>query len=227
MNSEFVSVEIAEIESKKEQLENEFDFDGYQVVRRELFAHLRDPAVTIRRDSITFNNSCIIGLEDAVYILVLINPNTKRLLIRKCDEDDKNALRWCVAKEDSRKSRQIKSREFSERLFYLLGWDKRNRYKVLGYRIKYEGEEMYIFDLLETEVFDDTKRKDPKFAEELAKLNALDKTEEVKKAFSSDRIMTTFGKPIEENQLALDISNISDFSTEDNLQIGEYNGQGE
>ena len=32
------------------ELENEFSYDGYQVVRKELFAHLRDPAITIRKD---------------------------------------------------------------------------------------------------------------------------------------------------------------------------------
>ena len=36
----------------------------YQVVRKELFAHLRDPAIVIRKDSITFNTACITGLED-------------------------------------------------------------------------------------------------------------------------------------------------------------------
>ena len=44
--------------------EGAFSYDGYQVVRKELFAHLRDPAIVIRKDSITFNTACITGLED-------------------------------------------------------------------------------------------------------------------------------------------------------------------
>ena len=31
------------------ELEKEFSYDGYQVVRKELFAHLRDPAIVIRK----------------------------------------------------------------------------------------------------------------------------------------------------------------------------------
>ncbi len=53
------------------ELEKEFSYDGYQVVRKELFAHLRDPAIVIRKDSVTFNTACINGLEDVVYIHIL------------------------------------------------------------------------------------------------------------------------------------------------------------
>ena len=51
-------------DARAEELESTFSYDGYQVVRKELFAHLRDPAIVIRKDSITFNTACITGLED-------------------------------------------------------------------------------------------------------------------------------------------------------------------
>ncbi len=44
-------------DAKAEELESTFSYDGYQVVRKELFAHLRDPAIVIRKDSITFNTA--------------------------------------------------------------------------------------------------------------------------------------------------------------------------
>ena len=49
-------------DARAEELESTFSYDGYQVVRKELFAHLRDPAIVIRKDSITFGrqkNSCV------------------------------------------------------------------------------------------------------------------------------------------------------------------------
>ena len=61
------------VDQKALELAQDFSYDGYQVVRRELFAHLREPAVVIRRDSVTFNTACIAGLEDAVYIQILVN----------------------------------------------------------------------------------------------------------------------------------------------------------
>ena len=70
------------IDQKALELAQDFSYDGYQVVRRELFAHLREPAVVIRRDSVTFNTACIAGLEDAVYIQILVNQDNKRMVVR-------------------------------------------------------------------------------------------------------------------------------------------------
>lgn len=97
------------IDQKALELAQDFSYDGFQVVRRELFAHLREPAVVIRRDSVTFNTACIAGLEDAVYIQILVNPEDKRMVVRKCEENDKDALRWCIAKRDAIRKEEILS----------------------------------------------------------------------------------------------------------------------
>ena len=147
------------IDQKALELAQDFSYDGYQVVRRELFAHLREPAVVIRRDSVTFNTACIAGLEDAVYIQILINQDNKRMVVRKCEENDKDALRWCIEKPDKRKSRKMSNKLFSAMMYDMMGWNTDCRYKILRHKITHEDETMYIFDLLETEIFMDTKRK--------------------------------------------------------------------
>ena len=152
------------VDQKALELQENFTYDGYQVVRRELFAHLREPSVVIRRDSITFNTACIAGMEDAVYIQILVNPDTKKMVVRKCDENDKDALRWCIAKTDKRKSRKVTSKIFSAKMYELMGWNTACRYKILGHKIVYEDEMLYIFDLLETEIFLDVRKKKKKKA---------------------------------------------------------------
>ena len=147
------------IDQKALELAQDFSYDGYQVVRRELFAHLREPAVVIRRDSVTFNTACIAGLEDAVYIQILVNQENKRMVVRKCEENDKDALRWCVEKPDKRQSRKMTNKLFSAMIYDMMGWDLDCRYKMQGYKITHEDETMYIFDLLEPEIYMDTKRK--------------------------------------------------------------------
>ena len=147
------------IDQKALELAQDFSYDGYQVVRRELFAHLREPAVVIRRDSVTFNTACIAGLEDAVYIQILVNQDNKRMVVRKCEENDKDALRWCIEKPDKRKSRKMSNKLFSAMMYDMMGWNTDCRYKSLGHKITHEDETMYIFDLLETEIFMDTKRQ--------------------------------------------------------------------
>ena len=122
-------------DARAEELESAFSYDGYQVVRKELFAHLRDPAIVIRKDSITFNTACITGLEDVVYVHVMFNNDLKRIVVRGCDENDKDALRWCVAKPDKRKSRKMSCKPFATLVYQKMGWDSECRYKMLGYRI--------------------------------------------------------------------------------------------
>ena len=55
-------------EARRLELQSNFSFDGFQVVRREFISHQFDPAMTIRGTSVTFNNACISRLENATYI---------------------------------------------------------------------------------------------------------------------------------------------------------------
>ena len=165
------------IDQKALELAQDFSYDGYQVVRRELFAHLREPAVVIRRDSVTFNTACIAGLEDAVYIQILVNQDNKRMVVRKCEENDKDALRWCIEKPDKRKSRKMSNKLSSAMMYDMMGWNTDCRYKILGHKITHENETMYIFDLLETEIFMDTKRKKKANPDSLEKKEELVTTE--------------------------------------------------
>ena len=134
-------------EAKRIAEEASFSFEGYQVVRREFISHRFDPAMTIRGNSITFNNSCISKLEDATYIQFLINPTERKLAIRPCDEGARDAVRWCVVKGEKRKSREISCRPFTTKLYDLMGWEEIYRYKLQGMRINYQGESLYLFDL--------------------------------------------------------------------------------
>ena len=153
LEEEALTKQDAAREERQEELERTFSYDGYQVVRKELFAHLRDPAIVIRNDSITFNTACITGLENVVYVHVMFNKELKRLVVRGCNENDKDALRWCIEKPDKRKSRKMSCRPFSELVYNEMGWDKSCRYKILGYRICFEGITLYVFDLLVPEIF--------------------------------------------------------------------------
>jgi len=135
-------------EERRQELERTYSHDGYCVIRKELFPHQRDPAMTIRNGNITFNTACINGLEDVVYVRFEINEELKRLVIKPCDENDRHAVRWCVAKPDKRKTRYIKCPDVTDKIFELMEWDKKYRYKILAYMIAPDGVDFYIFDLL-------------------------------------------------------------------------------
>ena len=215
------------IDQKAIELAEDFSYDGYQVVRRELFAHLREPAVVIRRDSVTFNTACIAGLEDAVYIQILVNQDSKRMVVRKCEENDKDALRWCVAKPDKRKSRKMTNKMMYE----MMGWNLDCRYKILGHKITFEDETIYVFDLMETEIFLDIKgkraKKDTESQFTTDKANNIEETasnstdnersvEEIKRKnripFYPKEWKDSFGLPVEEHRKALEINMLDGYA---------------
>lgn len=195
--------QMSEREQRRTEIEQSFDYDGYQVARRELFAHLRDPAIVIRKDSVTFNTACIAGLEDVVYVNIMFNSTLKRLVVKGCNENDKDALRWCVAKPDKRKSRKMSCRLFSELLYKEMGWASDCRYKILGYRIEFEGESLYVFDLIAAEVFHERKKKQ---SDEVIPTEAsAENKEEVqpvntRKGYYPDDIAGSFGLPVKQHR---------------------------
>lgn len=195
--------QMSEREQRRTEIEQSFDYDGYQVARRELFAHLRDPAIVIRKDSVTFNTACIAGLEDVVYVNIMFNSTLKRLVVKGCNENDKDALRWCVAKPDKRKSRKMSCRLFSELLYKEMGWASDCRYKILGYRIEFEGESLYVFDLVAAEVFHERKKKqsDEVIPTEASAENK-DEVQPVntRKGYYPDDIAGSFGVPVEQHR---------------------------
>lgn len=219
------------VDQKAIELAEDFSYEGYQVVRRELFAHLREPAVVIRRDSVTFNTACIAGLEDAVYIQILVNQDSKRMVVRKCEENDKDALRWCVAKPDKRKSRKMTNKIFSAMMYEMMGWNLDCRYKILGHKITFEDETIYVFDLMETEIFLDIKgkraKKDTESQSTTESANNIEETvssntdnersaEEIKRKnripFYPKEWKDSFGLPVEEHRKALEINMLDGYA---------------
>ena len=140
----------------KEQQElskQEINLDEYQVVRAGFISTRFEPTLTIKGKSITFNNACITNLEQVVYIQLLIDPKLTTLAIRPCEPGDKDAIRWCVAKGEKRKSREITCELFTEKLYDLMGWKEVYRYKLQGFQRRYHGDPVYVFDLTDTKIY--------------------------------------------------------------------------
>lgn len=213
-------------DEKAAEIQKTFSYDGYQTVRRELFAHLREPQMTIRKDSITFNTACIEGLEDTVYIQVLVNQDQKRLVIRRCEKDDRDSLRWCIQKNDKRKSRKITGRQFCNMIYKMMSWDNLCRYKILGHRIDYQGETLYVFELDDAEIFRErpkrTKAELEKLREEMTpeELEAM-KQREAKASrtpfYPGD--LDTYGVPVEKHEDRVSLQSLDGFAGQQELQL--------
>lgn len=222
--------ELSAREQRTAELEQSFSYDGYQIVRKELFAHLRDPAITIRKDSVTFNTACIEGLEDVVYIHMMFNRELKRIVVEGCDENDKDALRWCIAKPDKRKSRKMVGKPFSELVYREMGWDENCRYKILGYRIQFEGKTLYVFDLMVPEIFRERKsrKKNEQASQEVAEMpnedaqnnNAAETEVNTRKGYYPDDVANTFGVPVEQHRADTEIQQMDGY-----ISVGILTGE--
>lgn len=138
------------------ELDRDFNFDGYQVVRREFFAHMNEPAITFNNSKVYVNAACINKFKNVDFVQILVNRDTKVLAIRPCEEGERDSFLWCTNNKGKRKARQITCRIFFAMVADLLDWNPAYRYKMLGKVIHANNEYLIVFDLNSTEVYQRT-----------------------------------------------------------------------
>ncbi len=129
-----------------------FSYDGYQVVRGEFFAHLREPSITFNNHKISLNSACLKRLPSVEYVQILVNQSERKLVVRPSSEDEKDSFVWCTMGE-KRNPKQITCRVFFAMIIDLMGWNPDYRYKLLGKLIRSGNEYLFTFDLTSTEIF--------------------------------------------------------------------------
>lgn len=131
----------------------DFNYDGYQVVRREFFAHINEPSVTFNNYKFYVNTACLNRFPQVDYVQVLVNQESRILAIRPCRAEDRDACAWCTNGSGRRKPKQITCKIFFAKVFSLMGWNLDYRYKLLGRIIHARDEWLIAFDLTATEVY--------------------------------------------------------------------------
>lgn len=135
------------------EMSKNFSLEEFQVVRREFFAHIREPAVTFNNRKVYVNSACLTKFPNTDYVQVLINPHTKIMALRPCGENERGAFRWCSLSKEKRKPRQTTCTLFFLKMFDMMNWNPDYRYKMLGNIIRANGEYLIAFDLTSTEVY--------------------------------------------------------------------------
>jgi hypothetical protein len=131
-----------------------FDFDGYEVVRREFFSKANCPALTIRYGSIVINLKAIRKLNECRFIQILINQKKKLLIVKPCEEDEKDSLQCSrVNKHGKVVARAISGKIFTAQLFQDMNWNIESTVKILGTLLTCKGEKIFIFDLSNAETY--------------------------------------------------------------------------
>ena len=175
-----------------EEEQEEVDLRGFQVVRREFFAHVREPSIIFNDGKIGVNTACVRKLPEVEYVQVLVHREKKQLVIRPCDEFDYCSFQWIKIKDGKRFPRQITARFVYMKLCDLMGWIPQYRYKILGKLRRANGEYVFVFDLNATETYERSVTADGK--------KRSSRTPVFPAAWKDQ-----FGIPFEEHQKALQI----------------------
>lgn len=138
------------------EMGEDFDLNDFQVVRREFFAHLREPSATFNNCKFYVNTACLSKLPNVNYVQVLVNQETKILALRPCKEGERDSFIWCGESKGRRRPRPITCKLFCAKIFTMMGWNPDHRYKLLGNVIHSKGEYLIAFDLTSTEVYQKT-----------------------------------------------------------------------
>ena len=114
------------------ELGDNFNFDGFQVVRREFFAHLREPSISFNNCKFSINTACLSKFPNTEYVQVMVNKDNKTLALRPCEEGARDSFLWCLNSGGKRKPRAITGKIFFAKIVSLMNWNPDYRYKLLG-----------------------------------------------------------------------------------------------
>lgn len=155
--AEHINVPVLEPEEVVLEMGDSFDLDGFQIVRKEFFAHLREPSVSFNNCKFSVNSACLAKFPKTEYVQVMINRDSKILALRPCSEGARDSFAWCNASKGKRKPRAITCKLFFAKVVDLMGWNPNYKYKLLGRLIHANGEYLIAFDLHSTEVYQRTE----------------------------------------------------------------------
>ena len=192
----------------EDEFVDKITYTGYEVVRREYFAHLREPSIVLADYKIKLNSASLKKIPDVDYVQMLVNQETKKLAARPCREEDKDSI--CI-RTPKGMPRAVTGRLFIAKLFTLMGWNPEYKYKILGKLVQGNDDAILLFDLNAPQIFkrvlvSDGKRKTsrtPIFPEEWK---------------------NQFGLPVEEHARQLSTNQFSGFTV---FGIKEDPGSGE
>ncbi|SBV95866.1 hypothetical protein KL86DYS2_10988 [uncultured Dysgonomonas sp.] len=131
-----------------------FDFEGYEVVRREFFSKVNCPAMTLKYGSVHFNIRAIRKLDECRFVQILINTEKKRIIAKPCQEDEKDSVQWSkINKHGKVEPRKITGKVFTAQLYNDMKWNINTTTKVLGTLLTSKGEKLFVFELVNAEAY--------------------------------------------------------------------------
>jgi DNA invertase Pin-like site-specific DNA recombinase len=116
---------------------------GTKRIRRELFNDRNAATVTLSGYGLHFTAGCVLLIKETTHVEVLLHPTERLLAVRKTTRQNRNAIPW--------KALPIHTRELTNIIYQLMGWDKDWKYKITANCFSKNNEQVIFFDLANCE----------------------------------------------------------------------------
>ena len=129
----------------------DINLDGFQVVKGNYFNRQIEPYMSFRETSISFNVSAYKALNCVSTVHILVNQQSRKILIRPINSDDADSITWLKDIEQLN-SKPIECAPFTRPLYEMWRWKSKTRYRAYGKLVKSEKKVMLLFDFSAPEI---------------------------------------------------------------------------
>lgn len=129
------------------ELGDHVDFSNFQVVRGEYYADIRSPFITINKYKVYVNAACLRLFPEAEYVFILVNKESRLMVLRPCEPFARDAYRWRKESKGKIVPRQGVCKLLFALVMNLMHWNPDIRYKLLGSIAHANNEYVLVFDL--------------------------------------------------------------------------------
>ena len=122
---------------------NDRDLSQYEVVREDFISDSDGVQLNFNKGRMYINNYGLSKFPEEDYARILINKETRSLVIKPYKEKVRASYCWCGGKL-KRKPRRVKCLPLFYQIYKMMQWDINARYRITG-EIEDSGEEKIIF----------------------------------------------------------------------------------
>ena len=130
----------------------DFDLRGFEVARQEFLTTNNQPFVTFVDQKIKFGSACIRRLGETAFVEMLVNPLEKRFAIRLTNPSNRHGVHLAKREAGRFVPREVPASAFIGTIFSLFGWDRDQKYRIIGRFFSSRDTKVYIFDGNDSEV---------------------------------------------------------------------------
>jgi len=126
---------------------------GYLFPRGIFFVNRNTPTLTFYKNTISFSKQSYCKLGECDHIEMLYHPYLQMIIVRTCDNDNPNKLKW--VNDNGKYKGTVSAKAFTKAIYEIMQWSPQNRYRIKGITRERGNSKLLLFYLNEPQIIDD------------------------------------------------------------------------